>query len=199
MNLASRVGAWAGGGSPVPPPVVIPDGITIDVKNIGVMNFRTTNPPAGQTFDIDWGDGVIETKGSSSSLTHTYGETGDYRINLRGVSVISGRIASGRVYSWLGNSAVGFNNLCDLYFKGIDSIQIGTGSYISSMSFNLCAGIQNVYSFLEYPSSFVNIGGDVVFIEPLKSFHVPVGSKNEYATSSQFSNIADVIIDDLIV
>jgi len=56
--------------------------ILVRTTNAGTSNSDQFTLPATGTYDVDWGDGTVETK--TGEATHTYASSGDYIIKVTG-------------------------------------------------------------------------------------------------------------------
>jgi surface protein len=77
-QLASQLAGSGGGGAPPNPAYQI----LVKTDNAGTSSSTQFTLPATGTYDIDWGDGIVETK--TGAATHTYGSAGNYVIKVTG-------------------------------------------------------------------------------------------------------------------
>jgi surface protein len=77
-QLASQLAGSGGGGATQNPAYQI----LVKTDNAGTSSSTQFTLPATGTYDIDWGDGTVESL--SGSQTHTYGSAGNYVIQVTG-------------------------------------------------------------------------------------------------------------------
>jgi surface protein len=77
-QLASQLAGSGGGGVPPNPAYQI----LVKTDNAGTSSSTQFTLPATGTYDVDWGDGIVETK--TGAVTHTYGSAGNYVIQVTG-------------------------------------------------------------------------------------------------------------------
>jgi surface protein len=78
-QLASQLAGSGGGGGAPPNPAYQ---ILVKTDNAGTSSSTQFTLPATGTYDIDWGDGTVETK--TGTATHTYPVAGNYVIKVTG-------------------------------------------------------------------------------------------------------------------
>ena len=135
-SLIAKWGGIVDGGGIVPQPFII----EINTANVGTSNNDQFTLPWIGTYDVDWGDGNVDTS-VSGTQTHTYASAGTYDVSVTA--------NTGRIY---------FNNGGDKA-KLLDIKQWGTCQWNSmSSGFYGCTGLTTITA-TDVPDLIICTGG----------------------------------------
>jgi surface protein len=164
--------------------------ILVKTDNAGTSNSDQFTLPAEGTYDVDWGDGTVETK--TGEATHTYASGGDYVIKVTGglqrivFSNGGDRLKLLEIQNW---GAIAWTSMANAYwgcanmigtFKdspNLSGVSQSISMFRNCSLFNSPIGNWNISSVTRFDNMF----------NGATSFNQPIGSWNVSAVTNMAS------------